>query len=237
MGAVYRLTVRQLAGGFRLLIMAGLALGPVCFTMLVLSSGGSPRVDQFEEVVVNSMLAGAILPLIVLACGAAAFSNELEDKTLANLTLAPIARWKIVVPKLLATLTVAAPFVVLSTLAVSWLAYLGDGRAVFAVTFAALLGVLLYSAFFLWLGLKSTQAIGIGLLYVVVWEGFFTGLVSGARVLSIRHYAASLMHGFDPRRFATDQMMSFTGAGAVAVVVFGGFLWLSIRRLNKMDVP
>jgi len=237
MGAVYRLTVRQLAGGWRLLIMAGLAAGPVLFTMLVLSAGGSPRVDQFEQVVIDAMLAGAILPLIVLASAAAAFSNELEDKTLANLTLAPIARWRIVLPKLLAALTVAAPFVVLSTLAVSYLAYLGDGRAVLAVTLAAFIGVLLYSAFFLWLGLKSTQAMGIGLLYVVVWEGFFTGLVSGARVLSLRHYAASLMHGFDARRFATETMLSFPAAVVMAVLVVAGFLWLSVRRLRKMDVP
>ncbi len=237
MGAVYRLTLRQLAGRWRLLIMAGLSLGPVLFTMLVLAAGHAPRFDQFETVVINAMLAGAIAPLIVLTSAAAAFSNELEDKTLANLTLAPMPRWRIVVPKLLATLTVAAPFVGLSTLVTSYLAYLGDRQAVLSVSGGALLGVALYGTFFLWLGLKSTQAMGIGLLYVVVWEGFFTGLVSGARVLSIRHYATSLMHGFDPRRFATEPMLSFPAATAMVVVVVGGFLWLTIRRLEKMDVP
>jgi hypothetical protein len=41
----------------------------------------------------------------------AAFGNELEDRTLANLTLSPIPRWKIVVPKLLGVITIAAPFI------------------------------------------------------------------------------------------------------------------------------
>jgi hypothetical protein len=39
------------------------------------------------------------------------------DRTLANLTLATIARWRIVVPKLLATITIAAPVVVVSAMA------------------------------------------------------------------------------------------------------------------------
>ena len=33
------------------------------------------------------MLAGSIAPLVVLAIAAAAFANEVEDRTLANLTL------------------------------------------------------------------------------------------------------------------------------------------------------
>ena len=70
-----------------------------------------PTVAQFEQVVFSAMLAGSTLPLIVLAIAGAAFSNEIEDRTIANLTLAPIPRWQIVVPKLLATITLAAPFI------------------------------------------------------------------------------------------------------------------------------
>ena len=38
----------------------------------------------------------------------AAFGNEVEDKSLANLTLAPVPRWQIAVPKLLAGLAALA---------------------------------------------------------------------------------------------------------------------------------
>jgi hypothetical protein len=88
-----------------------------------------------------------------------------------------------------------------------------------------------------WLGLVTTQAIGIGLLYIVLWEGFFSGFVSGVRLLSIRHYAISLMHGLDARRFADGDNLSFGVAIALCVLVFGGFLLLSVRRLRRMDVP
>jgi ABC-2 type transport system permease protein len=174
---------------------------------------------------------------VVLAIAAPAFANELEDRTLANLTLSPLPRWQIAVPKLLAAITVAAPFIALSALLTSHVAFLGDARATVAVTVSALVGVALYASAFVWLGLVTTQAIGIGLLYIVLWEGFFTGFVTGARTLSIRAYAIALMHGLDERRFASTSHMSLGLAITVSVVVFGGFLFLTIRRLRRMDVP
>jgi len=71
----------------------------------------------------------------------------------------------------------------------------------------------------------------------VLWEGFFSGFVSGVRLLSIRHYAITLMHGLDVRRFASATDMSFGVAIGMAVLVFAGFLVSSVRLLRRMDVP
>jgi ABC-2 type transport system permease protein len=237
MGAVYRLTLRQLSGRWRILIMTVLAAMPVIIAVLMLTSSSAPSVREFEIVVLSGMLAGSIAPLVVLAIAGAAFANELEDRTLANLTLSPVPRWQIALPKLLAAITLAGPFIALSALLTTHVAFLGDMRATIAVTVSALVGVALYASAFVWLGLVTTQAIGIGLLYIVLWEGFFAGFVSGARMLSIRHYAIALMHGLDERRFAGGSHMSLVLAIVVAAVVFGGFLLLSIRRLRRMDVP
>ncbi|MBA3467525.1 MAG: hypothetical protein H0T21_08955 [Gemmatimonadaceae bacterium] len=95
----------------------------------------------------------------------------------------------------------------------------------------------MYASLFVWLGLVSSQAIGLGLLYIVLWEGLLSGFVSGVRLLSIRHYAIALMHGLDERRFATGDHLSMAAALVVITLVIGGFLLLSIRRLRKMDVP
>jgi ABC-2 type transport system permease protein len=237
MGAVYRLTLRQLSGRWRLLIMAVLAMLPVIIATLMLRSADAPSVTDFESAILSAMLAGSIAPLVVLAISAPAFANELEDRTLANLTLSPLPRWQIVVPKLLAAITIAGPFILVSALATSWVAYLGDARAVAAVTVSALVGVALYASAFVWLGLVTTQAIGVGLLYIVLWEGFFSGFVSGVRLLSIRHHAIALMHGMDDRRFASDDHLGFEAAIVTSVVLFVGFLLLSIRRLRRIDVP
>ena len=237
MSSVYLLTLRQLSGRWRLLIMSLLASMPVFLTMLIVRDSTSASVDEFELIVLSTMLAGSISPLVVLAIATAAFANEVEDRTLANLTLAPIPRWQIVVPKLLATISVGAPFIAISTLATSHVAFNADATATIAVTLSALVGVAMYSSMFVWLGLATTQAIGIGLLYIVLWEGFFGGYVSGVRLLSIRHYSIALMHGLDERRFAGAENLSIGVAIGVSTVVFFGFLLLTVRRLRRMDVP
>lgn len=237
MVTVYLLTLRQLSGRWRLLIMAVLATMPMLITALMLQSSGAPSVEDFEEFVFSAMLAGSITPLAVLAISAAAFANEIEDSTLANLALAAIPRWQIVVPKLLAAITIAAPFIVISAYATGHMAYLGDVRATVAATVAALIAVVLYSSAFVWLGLVSTQAIGVGLLYIVLWEGLFSRFVAGVRLLSIRHYAISWMHALDGRRFAGVQDLSSGVAILVSILVLGGFVLLAVRRLRRMDVP
>jgi len=237
MGSVYQLTIRQLTGRWRLLIMAALAAMPVVIAALMLASDEAPSVREFETGVLGAMLAGSIIPLVVLAIAGPAFANEVEDRTLANLTLTPLPRWQIVWPKFLATLTVAGPFIAVSAAVTSHIAYLGDPRATVAVTLAALGGTALYAAGFVWLGLVTTHAIGIGLLYIVLWEGFFSGFVAGVRLLSIRHYAIALMHGLDPRRFAWGTQVEPAVAAVIAALVLAGFLAMAVRRLRRMDIP
>ena len=99
MKAVYFLTLRQLSGKWRLLIMAVLAAMPIAIVWMMLGSERATSVGEFETTVLSAMVAGSIIPLIVLAIGTVAFANEVEDRTLANLTLSPIPRWKIAVPK------------------------------------------------------------------------------------------------------------------------------------------
>ena len=237
MSTVYLLTLRQLTSKWRVAIMTVLATLPAVIALVMVADRQAPSVQEFETVVLGAMLAGSIAPLVVLAIAAPAFANELEDRTLANLTLAPLPRWQIVVPKLLAVLTMSAPFVVTSALVTSWVAYLGDVHAIVAVTVGALAGVVLYASAFVLLGLVSTQAIGIGLLYVVVWEGFFAGFVAGARLLSIRYTSVALMHALDERRFAWAPQPSASVVMVVTLLLLGGFVSLAVRRLRRMDVP
>ncbi len=237
MATVYRLTLRQLASRWRLLIMTLLAAMPVIMAVLMLRSANATGIQDFETVILSAMLAGSIAPLVVLAIGAPAFANEIEDKTLANLVLTPLARGRIALPKLLATITIAAPFMAASAFATSYVAYLGDMTATIALTVAAIAGVAMYASTFVWLGLVTTQAIGFGLLYIVLWEGLFSGFVSGVRLLSIRHFSIALMHGLDERRFAFTNHVNLVVAIIISSLVFAGFLLLSIRRLRRMDVP
>lgn len=237
MGSIFRLTVQQLSGRWRLVIMTVLAAMPVAFTALVVRSSATPFVTEFETVVLSTMLAGSIGPLIVLAIAAVALGNEVDDRTLANLTLSPLPRWQIVVPKLGGAVAVAAPFLLTSAFLTSHLAFNRDATATFAVTASALAGLVMYASAFVWLGLVSKHAIGVGLLYIVLWEGFFSGYVSGIRFLSIRHYAIAIMHGLDPRRFADAPHVGLAVALGVSAGLVVLFALLTVRRLRRMDVP
>lgn len=237
MAPVFFLTLRQLSGRWRLAIMTVLGALPVLFTTLVVRSSATPFVGEFETIVVSTMLAGSIAPLIVVAIASVAFGNEVEDRTLANLTLAPLPRWRIAVPKVAAAVAVAGPFILTSAFLTAFVAFNRDARAAAAVTTGMAGGLLMYASVFVWLGLVTRQAIGAGLLYIVLWEGFFSGFVSGIRFLSIRFYSIALMHGIDPRRFTDDAHVGLGTAVAVTVGVTVLFGWMATRRLRRMDVP
>src|SRR5687768_6654058 len=134
MGTVYSLTLRQLTGRWRLGIMTVLAAMPVALALIMLRSDGAASVQAFEDSVLGAILSGSIIPLIVLAIAAAAFANETEDRTLANLTLSPLPRWQIVLPKLLASLSIAGPFIAASAFVTAYIAFLGDLTSTIAVT-------------------------------------------------------------------------------------------------------
>ena len=67
MGTVYRLTLRQLSGRWRLLIMALLAAMPVIIAVLMLRSANATAIQDFEAVILGGMLAGSIAPRADLA--------------------------------------------------------------------------------------------------------------------------------------------------------------------------
>ena len=235
--SIYRLTLRQLSSRGRLGIMLVLAMMPVVIAAVVLAGSDTMSLTEFEQFVLSTMLAGSIVPLVVLAIATSAFGNEIEDRTLANLTLSPIPRWRIASAKLLASITIAGPLILLSAAATAHVAFLGEWNATIAVAVGAAAAVVMYASLFVWLGLASAQAVGVGLLYIVLWEGFFAQFVAGVRLLSIRYYAVALMHGLDERRFEVYDHASLAAAIVMTSLVTGGFLLLAIRRLRRMDVP
>jgi ABC-2 type transport system permease protein len=240
---IYVLTIRQLTGKWRLLILLGLAAVPPLLGLIATAGSNHPTPGDLDDTLLNGLVASAVLPIVVLAVATAALGNELEDKTLANLTLTPLMRWRIVVAKLLAALSVALPPLVAGTVlgvlvAFAGAGFGGAGRAALAAGVGVAIGALLYSTVFLWAGLVTTHPLAFGLLYVFVWEGLFATFVNGIKYLSIRQYTLGVIEAIDPSRFANDTKLLSTAPAAVgAAIVFVGFLLLAVRRLRTMDVP
>lgn len=241
MAAVLRLSLRQIAGFRRLLVVGLLALLPIVVALLLRdnAAGTEDRQDSLVTLI-DSLLAGAVLPIAAMALATRTFGNDLEDRTLSFIALTPIARWRIALPKLAASLLIAAPLVLGSGIVTAWIGSGGDPRTTAAVCAGLLTGVAAYAALFTWAGLVTVRALPFAIIYAVLWEGVASSQIAGVRYLSIRSYALSVMHAADGGAGLggiANRLVDLPVALAAAGVLVTGFLLLTIHRLKRMDVP
>ena len=240
MAEIFALSLRQLLGRWRVLVILLLAALPSLLILLIeLLGDAEPTFDAaFVEPIIDAMVVGGIMPIVTMVLASAAFGNELEDKTLYYLVLKPVSRISIVVAKLLATLVVAVPLVVSSGVVAS--ALVGAEVQVLGTLAVALAaGVAAYAAIFTFAGLLTPRALAYGLVYVLVWEGLLSTIVSGVRYLSVRGYTLALLHGMDEESFAalTGRVIEYQAAIVGTGVVIVAFFLLALYRLRTMDVP
>jgi len=245
MAPVFRLSLRQLARGRRLIIILSLAVLPVVVAAIVSASVGNDEWRDASSVntlwanLADAMLIAAVLPIVVIALATAAFVEELEDRTLGYLVLKPVPRWRIVLPKLLAVTAIAGPLLMVSGAAGTLVILDGSLQAAAAMAIAVMAGVGAYAAIFIWAGLVSTRALAFGLIYVFLWEGLLSSFLGGVRYFSVRAYSLAILHGIDNNHFEAlgERVIELPAgiAGAIAVMVV--FFLLAVRRLRRMDVP
>ena len=238
MSAVFTLTLRQLAGSRRWWLVLGLVALPLLAAALFHAADTTTSAAEYADDITATLVASAILPLVVLLLGTAAFGNEVGDRTLVYLTTKPLPRWRIVLPKLVAALLVGGVPVALSgALAVAIIAD-GDVHGAVATGIGLLAGAAAYAAIFTWAGLATRHALVLGLVYVFVWEATLAAYLEGVRFLSVRRFALAVVQALDADRLATADVTLSAAAGIAGVaVVVVGFALLAVRRLKRMDVP
>ncbi len=241
MAPVFWLSMRQLTGRWRVVLITLLAALPVGLAIIVrLTATDDGSFDEnFMDILLDGLLVAGILPIVTMALSTASFGDELDDRTLSYLTLKPIARWRIAMPKLLASITISGPLLVASGVAAALLGFDGSLRAALAVGVAVLVGVSAYAAIFTWAGLVTSRPLAFALIYVLLWEGVIGSYINGVDYLSVRGYTLGIMYGINETEFQalSERAIEFPAAivGAVAVTVV--FSFLGVRRLRRMDVP
>ena len=244
MPAIYMLSLRQLQSRWRIVALLGVMAIPLVPVIVAFATSDKPSALDLDDTLINGLLASAILPLIALVVSTPMFGNEIEDKTLANLTLTPLRRWRIAAPKAIAAVSISVPLIAVSAFVSVLLAFegaeLGSGaRAAAASAIGLAVGAVVYGAIFVWLGLVSKRALGIGLLYAFVWEGLFGTFVDGLKYLSVKQYALSIIHELDPARFdgSSQNVIGITTSVIAAAIVLVLFTSMAVRKLRTMDVP
>jgi ABC-2 type transport system permease protein len=143
------------------------------------------------------------VPVIALVFSTSSLGDLAQDGALVYVWLRPVARWKVVLVALAATLTVTLPL----TLGPLWLAVWLAGaswQAFWAITVSTALASGAYIALFTGFGLRVRHALIFGLGYVVIWEAAVAtiSLGKGPAAISIRHYAESILSHLSHQAFS-----------------------------------
>lgn len=238
---IIQLTIRQLLGQKRTLLLLAGALLPVGIAIIYRASGGGDvESDEFTaKILLGQFVVGTLLPLCALIFGTAAIGSEFEDGTAVYLLSKPIPRWSVVLSKLVVAWAATAALVVLAGVVsgVIGLGALEDSGIIAGFVLAIIAGAFLYNALFVLLSIMTSRALVVGLFYVFLWEGIMTRLFSGIRVFSVRQYTLGFADAFvtAPRSVFDPALAPLTATLLIAVVSVGTVL-LAARRLRTWEI-
>ncbi len=236
--AIFRLTVRELTGQRRMLLMLLLAAVPVLLS-IIYSLGDKIDHPDWTAGMLTTVVVTVVLPLICLILGTSALGSEIEDGTVVYILAKPVPRLQIVTAKFAAAALVSAVLVVPATAisgVVSMSGVPAEGLAA-GFTLGVAFGVLAYTALFLLLSLVTSRALLFGLVYVFVWEGLLTNLFDAVAYVSIRQYClgiADAVATVGPEDLDAD--LAGGVALALVVVVTIAALYFATRRLETLEL-
>lgn len=221
------LTSRSLLGRTRTLVLGllPLALLALCVLARVLA-GLDVEIEQALDGTLSPSLLSAfgiaiLMPLLGLIAGTGAIGPEIDEGSIVYLLAKPLNRYSIAVTKLAVAVGVVVLFGVLP-IAAAGVVLTGElGRVPVAFTIGALAAGVAYSAVFLLLAVATRNAVVLGLIYALVWEGLVGGLVPGAQALSIQQWSTAVVErvlGDSAERLGVDGAVGF-GTGLVLLVV------------------
>jgi ABC-2 type transport system permease protein len=238
--AIVSLTTRQLLGQRRTLILLPFAALPVVIAILYRMGDKDVNQARFTtQGLFGLLIIPMLLPLVSLIFGTAAIGAEIDDGTAVYLLSKPLARWRILLSKLVVAAVASAGLVGLCSLFTAAIAMQGvDNQGITAAfTVATMLGAVVYACVFLALSVVTSRAFIAGLIYSAIWEGLITGLFTGTRIFSVREYTlgvADWLSSVAPSIFEADMdgleaMLLMAAVSAVAVLV-------GIRALQSFQV-
>ena len=230
---VARLTVRGLLGRRR-----GLLLLAVPALLLVLSVVIRLAVGQDESTTVNvlgGLGLGTLVPLLGLIAGTGAIGPEIDDGSIVYLLAKPLPRWKIITTKLAVSVGCTAVFGAIPMYIAGVILFGNFEHLALAYGVGALVAGVAYSSIFLLLGVVSRHAVVWGLLYSLVWESVFGGLVPGAKTLSVQQWSLAITRTIADPGVVTSAVHLPTAVPLLLVVILGGTA-LAAARLSRLTL-
>lgn len=232
--ALASVTARQILARRRALALAAFGLFPVLIAALFRRDGAAALTNVIE--LETMIIIPVILPIVALVIATGVFGAEIEDGTALYVLSKPVARWRIVLTRVLVAAAVTA---LLTAPAALLVVPVSGARERIGMAFAAAVavGALLYSAVFVALSLVTRRALVAGLVYVVVWEGIIATQAPGARYLSIIQFILTLADSLaDLPENVFNANITPTAAAVMSAVFTVGAVLYAIRRLRAFEV-
>lgn len=235
-GTLVSITLRGLLNRRRTLLLVLLG-GLVVLVAGLYRLSGPPASESadFTWALLGNFGLGVLVPLVAVIVGTAALGSELEEGTIVYLLARPVARWRIVLVKLLVAWLVVSALVAVPILVAGMVAHPSDPSLAIGYAVASVVAALEYTAVFLALSLVTSRALIVGLAYVVIWEGVVGSLFAGTRIISIRQHALAVAQAI-----ADDTAVGAELATGVALLMTGLVVvlatFVAIRRLERVEL-
>jgi ABC-2 type transport system permease protein len=231
MSTVAAITLRALFGRRRFLLLLPLPLLVIGLAVLAASMGATT--EQIAHPALEALGMAVVLPIMALVISSGVLGSEIDDGTLVHILAKPVPRSEIILAKVgvaiaVTAVTVGVPLYIAGVVA-------GSARLGLAAMAGAVLGAFAYSGIFAALCLITRRPVVIGLLYVLIWEGTLGGLLSGTRLLSVRHYVMAVADRVDTTGALTSTVSLTTALTMAAVFTVAGTA-LAVDRLRSFSV-
>lgn len=232
---VVGLTVRDLLSRRRLILFAVLAL--VLLLLAAVSRAVSGPDTQLASTIVQQVGFGALLPLVALIAATGTLAPQIDDGSVVYLLAKPLSRHAVIRSQVLVALLTVVGFAVLPMVLSGVIDEGRLGPLTRSLAVGALAAGVAYVALFTLLSVVSRNAVLLGLLYALIWEGVVGGYVPGAQSLSIRQWGVSVserMLGASAGDLEVDSPVRFGTAVVLLLVVSVGSVWLAGHRLRSL---
>ncbi len=196
---IYRNTLRDLVRPKKLVAVAILVALPTLVALLVRFKSHHTSPQEFYDSITTMLVYNFVLVILSVIFGTGVITQEVEQKTIVYLLTRPVPRWRILLMKYAATVTMTTLTVWLASLCLALATVGGPGLAHCGLPRdlgMLLVGALAYGALFLFLATLLDRPLIFGLLYAFGWESWVPSLPGNFKYLSLMAYLRVLVpHG------------------------------------------
>lgn len=227
---LFRLSVQAVAGRRRGLVLLVIPLALFALALVVKSlTDGDTGLDA--TVGLGFTLA---LPLVALLASTAVLGPEVDDGSIVYLLSKPVSRHVIAVSKYAAAWLTTMLLGALPLAGVALVLDASEPRRALALGVGGMVAGTVYSALFLALAALTRNAVVVGLLYTLFWEGVLGSVLTGIRYLSVGAWGRELAHAVSP---LVDTVSTGTVYSVVAAtLVTLGSVWFTGDRLRSFTL-